>query len=130
MLEQDLVVGVKRKDVKKALSQFFNDDKVHKKDKLRLLLIYLISQSEQGRMTLKDKEEVVIDAGYPPDPQGDAKIIRCLGSLGVKLDKASLKENVKEAKEKEKEEKKEREKRETKMRPPMNCPAMSLWSNV
>eukprot|EP00008_Paramoeba_atlantica_P013984 CAMPEP_0201477256 /NCGR_PEP_ID=MMETSP0151_2-20130828/2314_1 /ASSEMBLY_ACC=CAM_ASM_000257 /TAXON_ID=200890 /ORGANISM="Paramoeba atlantica, Strain 621/1 / CCAP 1560/9" /LENGTH=628 /DNA_ID=CAMNT_0047857907 /DNA_START=6 /DNA_END=1889 /DNA_ORIENTATION=+ len=108
MLEQDMAVGVKRKNLKKDLSQFFNSDDYSKSDKLRLFLIYLISQSEQGRLSVSDKEEVAIDAGHPPDPQGDAKILKCLDAMGVKLSKASLKEGAKEAKEREKEEKKSR----------------------
>ena len=43
---------------------------------------------------------MVVDAGYPPDPQGDHKILKCLEAMGVKMDKDSLKEGAKEAKEK------------------------------
>ena len=47
MTEQDLVMGVKRKSYKKDLSHMFDDERYSKSDKLRLLLIYLISQAEQ-----------------------------------------------------------------------------------
>ncbi len=110
MLEQDMVVGEKRKNLKKDLGEFFNSDEVSKSDKLRLFLLYIISQVEQGKLSFKDKEEMAVEAGFPNDPQGDAKILRCLSALGIKLDKASLKESAKEAKEKEKEEKKAKKK--------------------
>mmetsp|Transcript_39603 Transcript_39603/g.62637 ORF Transcript_39603/g.62637 Transcript_39603/m.62637 type:complete len:545 (-) Transcript_39603:74-1708(-) len=110
MLEQDLVMGVKRSKFKRDLGEIFDDEVFGNSDKLRLLLIYLISQAEQGKLTLKDKGEVVVDAGYPPDPQGDHKVLKCLEAMGVKMDKDSLKEGAKEAKEKAAEEKKQRKK--------------------
>ena len=109
-IEQDMAYGAKKRGLKKELSELFNTEDYTKLDKLRLFLIYLISQSQQGRLTLRDKEEVAIDAGYPPKYQEDAKILQCLQTMGVKLSKDSLEFGAAEAKDLEKEKKKGKKK--------------------